>query len=108
MKCVIRFVPEVEEDVLQSYSWYEKKSFGLGEEFLRMFYACVNELAGNALIYPKVHGQIRRRLLRRFPYVVYFRTVENEVVVLGIFHCARSPEKVETHLSTRRIQKDDD
>ncbi len=108
MKWAIRFVPEVEEDVLQSYSWYEMKSFGLGEEFLRVFYGCVNELAGNALIYPKVHGHIRRRILRRFPYAIYFWVLENMIVVLGLFHCARSPEKVESHLSARRIQKNDD
>jgi len=34
------FLPEVEEDVIAGYVWYEGKSPGLGEEFLRIFYAC--------------------------------------------------------------------
>ena len=33
----LSFLPEVEEDVISAYSWYEEKARGLGEEFLRMF-----------------------------------------------------------------------
>ena len=39
MKYSVRFVPEVEEDLFAGYSWYEEKAAGLGEEFIRMFYA---------------------------------------------------------------------
>ena len=68
----LRFLPEVEDDVIAGYSWYEEKVRGLGEEFLRMFYACANELSRNAMLYQKVYGDFRRRLLRRFPYAIYF------------------------------------
>lgn len=47
----LRFLPEVEEDGIAGYSWYEEKARGLGEEFLRMFNACANELPRNALLY---------------------------------------------------------
>ncbi len=39
MKYSLHFVPEIEEDVLAGYNWYEDKAKGLGEEFLRVFYA---------------------------------------------------------------------
>jgi len=35
MKYDLRFLPEVEEDAIAGYSWYEEKAYGLGEEFLR-------------------------------------------------------------------------
>lgn len=101
MKHSMRFVPEIEEDVLGGYFWYEEKSFGLGEEFLRMFYACANELSRNALLYQKVYGDVRRRLLRRFPYVIYFRIMENEIIVLGLYHCARDPRTIRFNLIDR-------
>ena len=44
----------VEEDVIAGYLWYEEKARGLGEEFLRMFDACANELPRDALLYQKV------------------------------------------------------
>ncbi len=67
----IRLLPEVEDDVIRGYAWYEAKLPSLGEEYLRMFYACVSEISKNPLLYPKVYSEFRRRLLRRFPYAIY-------------------------------------
>jgi plasmid stabilization system protein ParE len=106
MICALRFLPELEEDVFAGYSWYEEKAPGLGEEFLRMFYACSAELRRDALIYRKVHGEIRRRLLRRFPYAIYYKIAGNEIIVFGFFHCARDPRTVKAELSDRAIQED--
>jgi len=47
MTYALRFLPEVETDVLNGRSWYEGKAPGLGEEFLRVFYASSQELARN-------------------------------------------------------------
>ena len=47
MTYTLRFLPEVEDDVISGYSWYETKSPGLGEEFLRMFYACAGDIPRN-------------------------------------------------------------
>jgi hypothetical protein len=40
MTYTLRFLPEMEEDAIAGYSRYEEKARGLGEEFLRIFYAC--------------------------------------------------------------------
>jgi len=47
----LHFLPEVENDVIDGYFWYEEKAKGLGEEFLRLFYANSSEITGNPLIY---------------------------------------------------------
>ena len=47
MKYSITFRAEVEDDALVAYHWYVKKSLGLGEEFLRIFYANALELRKN-------------------------------------------------------------
>jgi hypothetical protein len=70
MTYVLRLLPAVEEDALTGYAWYEEKAPGLGEECLRIFYACARESARNPLLYPRVYGEFRRCLLRRFPYAV--------------------------------------
>ncbi len=102
MTYVLRFLPEVEADVLNGHAWYEEKSPGLGEEFLRVFYACSQELARNPMTHQKVHRDFRRCLLRRFPYAVYFRVEDERVVVFGLFHCARDPRKLRRELSDRK------
>jgi len=101
MTFALRFLPEVEKDVLVGDEWYETKSPGLGEDFLRTFYACAGEIARNPLLYPKVCREFRRRLIKKFPYAIYFKTEEKQVIVLGIFHCARDPRSVRRILRRR-------
>jgi hypothetical protein len=59
MTYTLHFLPEVEEDVIAGYGWYETKSPGLGEDFLRMFSACSGEIQRNPLHYRKVYGEFR-------------------------------------------------
>jgi len=97
----LHFLPDVEEDVIDGYFWYEEKAKGLGEEFLRLFYANSSEITSNPLIYRKMYGDFRRRLMRRFPYAIYFRTSGTEIVVFGLFHCARNPAAIREELQGR-------
>lgn len=106
MKYGLRFLHEVEEDLFVGYSWYEGKVLGLGEKFLQMFYDCTKDLPGNALIYKKVYGDFRRCFLRRFPYAVYFQIEEPQVVVFGLFHCARDPRSIRLKLIGREISNE--
>ena len=101
MTYALRFLTEVEEDAIASYEWYEQKVPGLGEEFLRVFYACAGELAHNPFLYPKVLGEFRRRLVRRFSYAIYFGVEGNEIIVFGLFHCARAPYTIRRRLQNR-------
>lgn len=72
MKYTPHILPEVEDDLFAGYLWYEEKAKGPGEEFIRMFYACSNEIQRGPLLFQRVYHEFRRRLLRRFPYAIYF------------------------------------
>ena len=101
MSYSLLFRPEVEDDAISGYAWYEKKAAGLGEEFLRVFYACAREIPRNPLLYRKVYKDFRRRLLRRFPYAIYFRIQKQQVVLFGLFHCSRDPAILKEELRDR-------
>jgi len=105
MKYTLRFVPEIEEDIMSGSTWYEAKSPGLGEEFLRIFYAYAVEITRNPLLYPRAHGRFRRCLLRRFPYV-YFTREDDQIIVFGLFHCARDPRTIRAKLKGRKEPKE--
>jgi plasmid stabilization system protein ParE len=98
----LRFLPEVEGDVMVAYDWYEDKAVGLGAEFLRGFYAHAAALQRTPLIFQKIHQDFRRGLLRRFPYACYYRVEGEFVIVYGAFHCARDPSTVNESLGVRR------
>jgi hypothetical protein len=54
VKYSLLFLPEVEDDAVNGYVWYEQKTRGLGGEFLRMFYARAQEIPRNPLLYQTV------------------------------------------------------
>ena len=96
------FYPEIEEDLFSSYSWYEEKANGLGEKFLHVFNANINEIKHNPKRFHKIHNNFRRCLLRRFPYAIYFILKEDKITVFALFHCARNPKLIKDTLKKRQ------
>lgn len=106
MTYALRFVPEVEDDAVAAYVWYERKAAGLGRDFLRRLYACAGDIAERPFPYRKVHREFRRRLLDRFPFAVYFSMEGDHVVVFGVFHCARAPRAIRGALGDRKDRRE--
>src|SRR5580692_3383136 len=85
--------PEAELDVTEAYVWYESRRAGLGEEFLSAVDASMERIRRQPTIYPRVHEEYRRALVRRFPYAIFFEYAETAVTVYAVFHTSRDPEK---------------
>jgi plasmid stabilization system protein ParE len=85
--------PEAQQDVGNAAFWYEDKSAGLGSDFLRAVDAAVAQIRRTPLLFPVVEGPIRRALLRRFPYAVYFVDSGDEIRVLACSHARQNPER---------------
>jgi len=51
IKSVI-FTEEADEDVAESYDWYESREPGLGEDFLRCVEACLLTIQRHSYIFP--------------------------------------------------------
>jgi plasmid stabilization system protein ParE len=101
----LRFLPEVETDVLSIYKWYKKKSHLACENYLSLFYQSTNEIKINPLSFPKTSKNIHRKLMYRFPYSIYYKIEDDEIVVIGCFHYARKPSSV-MKLLKQRIDSD--
>jgi plasmid stabilization system protein ParE len=83
--------PEAEGDLIEAYQWYEKQIEGLGSEFLLCVDACIQGIARNPKIHQKVHKNIRRALVRRFPYGIFFIEEAEHIRVVAVFHAHRDP-----------------
>ena len=84
--------PEAEFDIQDSYEYYEKLDRGLGSEFVRAIDACLSKIGRNPLAYPLVYKQIRRVLIRKFPYGIFYLVENNRIFVIACFHVKRNPE----------------
>ena len=93
MKFSVVIRPEAEADLAEAYQWYEEKRPGLGERWLLSVEAALSAIQRFPESFPVVHQHVRRALLRRFPYGVFYVVEGSAVVVLAVFHCQRDPKR---------------
>lgn len=80
--------------IAEAQVWYETQQSGLGAEFRSEVSRVIDRLAATPLIYQVVHRHIRRAIVRRFPYLIWYRIVAETVVVLACTYAGRDPERV--------------
>jgi plasmid stabilization system protein ParE len=85
--------PDADADVEAAFDWYEGEFSGLGQQFLNELRLTYDRITAGPAKYQRVANEIRRALLRRFPYAVYFTVDGEDVVVLAVLHAARDPSE---------------
>lgn len=83
---------KVGRDLAGAYGWYEEQRAGLGEEFLAAVDATFDAIERVPEMFRRVHGEVRRANVSRFPYAVFYRIDPKCVVVLTVLHTARDPK----------------
>lgn len=71
--------------------WYESQRQGLGDEFSTEAHAALRRVGAMPEAFAINWRDVRAHLLRRFPYVVYYRVLPDRVEVLAILHGRRDP-----------------
>jgi len=99
------FHPRVELDVREAVLHYEERSPGLGVRFKRTFYATVDDI----LVFPEKHAvkvdeEVRTRLMRPFPYLVFYAVERDVVFVLTVQYAGRRPELLQAIAQERRAK----
>ena len=87
----LRLTPEAELDLDDAYNWYRAQAPGLAVNFLAVVGTCLASIRRHPEAYQLVDPTMRRALLRRFPYAVFYEVEAVEIVVYAVFHCARNP-----------------
>jgi plasmid stabilization system protein ParE len=84
---------EAEAEITEAFQWYESKAQGLGAEFIRALDAGFAVIERDPTTYHTVYKQVRRVLLRRFPYGLFYVIEEQMIVVVACFHASRDPKQ---------------
>ncbi|MBU1222256.1 MAG: type II toxin-antitoxin system RelE/ParE family toxin [Gammaproteobacteria bacterium] len=85
------FRPQARQEFDSAADWYEREQPGLGGAFLAEVERLLHLIAGNPSSFPEVLNGVRKAVVRRFPYYIYFRIRAETIVVLAVFHSARNP-----------------
>ena len=89
----LRLTPAAARDVIAAYDHYEGQLPGLGEQFraeLNVAFALLQQFSEAG---PAVHRDLRRLLVRRFPYALYYRVTETALVIRGCLHLHSGPRR---------------
>ena len=90
-----RFVvePEAEAELNDAFDWYESRVAGLGREFVREVRAVFSMIDSNPEQFARARNEIRRALVRRFPYAIYFVVDADQISVIACIHTRRNPRR---------------
>lgn len=82
---------EAEADVAEGISFYEQRTVGLGSDFLDEVLRAFERIELTPEAWPRLEGPIRRCLVERFPYGVYYRNAPGQIYVLAVMHGKKKP-----------------
>ena len=78
-----------QNDVLDAADWYENQQEGLGKAFMLSIEKKITLILKNPLAFAKIYYQIRKANTQKFPYSLFYKTEENEVVIFAVIHNSR-------------------
>lgn len=85
--------PVARAEIAEAYQWYEERLPGLGEEFLAALRETLATIEAAPRRYPVIRKEIRRALVRRFPYSILYIAEPQATVVVACFHARRDPRR---------------
>jgi toxin ParE1/3/4 len=74
-----------------AFDWCERQQPGLGPEFAERVQVVFDRISATPEMHVKVYRDVRKALVRTFPYLIYYRVRADHVVVLAVFHNKRNP-----------------
>ena len=90
---------EAHLDVVEAVAWYEEQRSGLGAELLTELDVVMQRVIQTPLQFPEIREGVRRALLHRFPFSVYFRVGHETIDVVAILHHHRHPRVWEERIA---------
>ena len=99
MSFLIEYHQSVEFEVKEILDWYKEKSASAAINFMSQLKQVEKNLLKNPFSYRLVSGYgIRRIVIKKFPYKVYF-SVDNRIIyILAVVHFSRSNRYVRNRL----------
>ena len=89
----LKFSSRALHEIGEAQEWYELQCSGLGDEFIAAMELQLKRLEQAPLLYAEVIPNVRRALLPRFPYGLFYAVRGNLVHILAVLHDARNPKR---------------
>ncbi|NJA07447.1 type II toxin-antitoxin system RelE/ParE family toxin [Methylococcaceae bacterium WWC4] len=90
-------------DLKAGRRFYDRQQEGVGDYFFDSLFSDIDSLS----LYAGIHSQhfgFYRLLARRFPYAIYYRIMDNQVLVFRILDCRRNPRRLFKDITQPSVQ----
>ncbi len=85
------FLPEADLEMFGAAKFYESKATGLGADYISEVEHAVRAIAESPTTWPIIEGELRRRLVRRFPFGILYRIEPDSIIIIAVSHLRRKP-----------------
>jgi len=83
--------PFAEQDLEEASSWYDSEKENLSIEFITEVDKVLLRITHNPFQFPVIKNNIRKALVNRFPFTIFFYVDKDIVNVFAVFHTYRNP-----------------
>lgn len=81
------------KDLVNGRKFYDRQQEGVGDYFFDSLFSEVDSLALYAGIH-SLHYGFHRLLAKRFPYAIYYKVIDEGVIVFRVLDCRRNPSRI--------------
>lgn len=81
------------KDLAEAIEYYQSKREGLDKKFLKCVDNFFDRITKNPLHYSLKSSHFREAYIQKFPYVIIYEVINNEIVVFSVFNTHQNPTK---------------
>jgi len=84
--------PEAEDEVFSSADWYEQHNPEARSAFLDAINRVLRLIQDHPEQYQVVYRKLRMAPVDGFPYALFYRVTDEQIIVVSCFHTSRNPK----------------
>lgn len=96
----IRILDSAKRDLINGFHFYEKQHPALGNYFLDSIYSDIESLIIYSGIHPIKFDIYYCMLSKRFPFAIYYKIKEENILIDAILDCRKNPDDTEKRLGS--------
>ncbi len=86
------FHPEARLELQDAALFYERQQPGLGRKYLAAVASGLRQIERSPGTWRRLRGDLRRHLIRNFPYGIVYAEQGSEILIIAVMHCKRDPD----------------
>jgi|ERR1043165_1963386 plasmid stabilization system protein ParE len=99
MSLPIVFLDEARAEFDSAADWYNAQKRGLGTRFISHVEEAIDSIAANPRKHQKIFEDVRRAVVKKFPYTVLYQEQAHCILIVAVFHGRRDPSVWQSRLN---------